>query len=309
MELLFLVLSVSFLVFALAALVLGKLFADKVVMEKRLSGFRQKFPQDEIKRRVRETRRRTPIRVSQMLREQLASAGVPMRAEEYMSAWIILAVIPSVLAALLGARFLICILLAAAGLALPPLYVKRSRNKRIKAFEGQLGDAIVSMSNCLKSGLTFQQGMTNVADQMPQPISGEFARTIREMQLGNTAEAALDNLTRRMPSQDLKLLITAILISQQVGGSLSEVMDSISQTILDRIKVKNDVHMLTSQGRMTGVVIGGLPIMIGLILSVINPDYMNVFLTTHTGRVMLIVAACMELVGFIVIHKMITIKY
>lgn len=309
MELLFLVLSVSFLVFALAALVLGKLFADKVVMEKRLSGFRQKFPQDEIKRRVRETRRRTPIRVSQMLREQLASAGVPMRAEEYMSAWIILAVIPSVLAALLGARFLICILLAAAGLALPPLYVKRSRNKRIKAFEGQLGDAIVSMSNCLKSGLTFQQGMTNVADQMPQPISGEFARTIREMQLGNTTEAALDNLTRRMPSQDLKLLITAILISQQVGGSLSEVMDSISQTILDRIKVKNDVHMLTSQGRMTGVVIGGLPIMIGLILSVINPDYMNVFLTTHTGRVMLIVAACMELVGFIVIHKMITIKY
>lgn len=309
MELLFLVLSVSFLVFALAALVLGKLFADKVVMEKRLSGFRQKFPQDEIKRRVRETRRRTPIRVSQMLREQLASAGVPMRAEEYMSAWIILAVIPSALAALLGARFLICILLAAAGLALPPLYVKRSRNKRIKAFEGQLGDAIVSMSNCLKSGLTFQQGMTNVADQMPQPISGEFARTIREMQLGNTTEAALDNLTRRMPSQDLKLLITAILISQQVGGSLSEVMDSISQTILDRIKVKNDVHMLTSQGRMTGVVIGGLPIMIGLILSVINPDYMNVFLTTHTGRVMLIVAACMELVGFIVIHKMITIKY
>lgn len=309
MELLFFVTSATLFAFAAFTILLHKALADRVAVEKRLTVFEQKLPRDEIKRRVRDSRRKTPIRISQVLRDQLASAGVPMKAEEFLIAWILLAVVPAVLAALLGGRFLICILLAAAGLSLPPLYVKRSRGKRVRAFEGQLGDAIISMSNCLKSGLTFQQGMANIAEQMPQPISYEFARTIREIQLGNTTEAALNNLTRRMPSQDLKLLVTAILISQQVGGSLSEVMDSIAQTILDRIKVKNDVHMLTSQGRMTGIVIGSLPIGIGLILSVINPGYMNVFITTHAGRIMLIVAACMEVVGFIVIRKMITVKY
>ena len=309
MELLFFVSSITFFAFALCTLILRRVFSSRISAEKRLSVFEQKLPRDEIKQRVRASRRKTPIRISQLLRDQLASTGVPVKAEEFLVIWITLAVAPSVLVALLGARFLICMLLAAAGLALPPLYVRRSRDKRIKAFEGQLGDAIISMSNCLKSGLTFQQGMANIADQMPQPISYEFARTIREVQLGNTMEAALGNLTRRMPSQDLKLLVTAILISQQVGGSLSEVMDNIAQTILDRIKVKNDVHMLTSQGRMTGMVIGGLPIVIGLILSVINPSYMNVFITTQPGRIMLIVAACMEFVGFIVIRKMISIKY
>lgn len=309
MELLFFIVSLTLFAFTLISIALQRVFADKLRMEKRLAVLERKRPKDEIRRQVRDSRKRTPIRISQALRDQLASAGVPMRAEEYLLIWIFLAVVPAVAAALLGARFMVCTVLAGAGLALPPLYVGRSRTKRVRAFEAQLGDAIQSISNCLKSGLTFQQGMNNVAEQMPAPISTEFGRTLREVQLGNTMEGALNNLTRRMPSPDLKLMITAILISQQVGGSLSEVMDSIAQTILDRIKVKNDVHMLTSQGRMTGMVIGGLPLGIGLVLSLINPDYMNVFITTEPGRIMLIVAACMEIVGFIVIRGMINVKY
>lgn len=309
MELLFLVIAASLFMFTLLVGVLKRAYADRITAQRRLAVFERKQPKDEIRRRVRDSRRRMPIKVSQVLRDQLASAGVPMRAEEYMSAWIVLTAVPAVLAALLGARALICVLLAAAGLLAPPLYVSSSRKKRIKAFENQLGDAVTSMSNCLKSGLTFQQGMLSIADQMPEPVSGEFGRTIREVQLGNTMDTALNNMTRRMPSPDLKLLVTAILISQQVGGTLSEVMDSIAQTISDRIKIKNDVHTLTSQGRMTGIIIGGLPIGIALIISVINPGYMDFFFTTELGKILLLVAAGMEILGFIVIRGIINVKY
>ncbi|HWQ57929.1 MAG TPA: type II secretion system F family protein, partial [Clostridia bacterium] len=291
------------------ALVLRVVLRGRLTVEKRLAVFEQKLARDEIRKQVRDSRKKVPIKVSQLLREQLASAGVPMKAEEYLTVWVVLAFAPALVAALFDARVIVCVVLAGVGLALPPLYVRQSRVKRVKAFEGQLGNAIISISNCLKSGLTFQQGMANVADQMPQPISGEFGRTLREIQLGNTVEAALTNLSRRMPSPDLRLMITAILISQQVGGSLSEVMDNIAQTILDRLRVKKDVHMLTSQGRMTGIVIGSLPIGIGLILSMINPDYMQVFFTTQAGRIMLGIAVGMEVIGFIVIRKMIDVRY
>lgn len=309
MELLFTVIACSLFVFTLVTGILKRVFSSRLTFERRLAAYAEKAPGDELRARVRATRKRTPIKISSMLRDQLASAGVPMRAEEYLLVWIMLACIPPVIAALLGARFFVCLVLASAGLALPPLYVRRSRTKRVRAFEAQLGDALISISNCLKSGLTFQQGMQNIAEQMPEPISKEFSRTLREVQLGSTMDTALGNLTRRIPSPDLRLMITAVLISQQVGGSLSDVMDSIANTILDRIRVKNEVHTLTSQGRMSGVIIGCLPIGIGLVLCMLNPDYMRTFIDTGTGRIMLIVAGCMELVGFLVIKKMVTIKY
>ncbi len=309
MELLFFVIAASLFMFTVFVGVLRCAYANRLTVEKRLAVFERKEQKDEIRRRVRDSRRRMPIKISQLLRDQLTSAGIPMRAEEFMGAWVLLALLPSMGAALLGARFFVCMLLALIGLVLPPLYVKHSRGKRVRAFEAQLADAVTSMSNCLKSGLTFQQGMLSIADQMPEPVAGEFGRTIREVQLGNTMEAALNNFTRRMPSPDLKLMVTAILISQQVGGSLSEVMDSIAQTIYDRIRVKNDVRTLTSQGRMSGFVIGGLPIAIALILSVINPGYMDFFFKEEVGKILLGVAVGMETFGFLVIRKIITVKY
>lgn len=309
MELMIFVSFLTLFMFVLLLIVLRIAFKSRLAVEKRLAVFEHKLAREEIRKRVRDSRRKAPIKISQLLRDQLASAGVPMKAEEYMTVWGVLTIGPAMFASLLGAKLMVCAILAATGLALPPLYVRRSRTKRIKAFENQLGDAIINISNCLKTGLTFQQGMANVADQMPQPISVEFGRTLREIQLGNTVETAMANLSRRMPSPDLKLMVTAILIAQQVGGSLSEVMDNIAQTILDRIRVKRDVHMLTSQGRMTGLVIGCLPIGIALVLSMINPSYMQAFFTTEPGRIMLAVAAGMEILGFIFIRKMIDVKY
>ncbi len=309
MELILLIGSASLFVFSLMSMVLTRVMRDGLRKEKRLAAFAGAENKEDLHRRARAENRKAPIRISTMMADQIASSGVPIRAEEFVLIWILLAFLPPLGAGLLGARFFPCLLLSLGGLALPPLYVRQSRKKRVRAFEAQLGDALVSISNCLKSGLTFQQGMGNVAEQMPEPISREFARVLREVQLGNTMETALNNLTRRIPSPDLKLMITAILISQQVGGSLSEVLDNIAQTITDRLKVKAEIHTLTSTGRMSGLVIGCLPIGIALMLSVINPAYMRTFITTESGRVMLMVAAGMEIVGFFVIRKMVTVKY
>lgn len=309
MELILLSVSSFLFVFTFIAAVAMRARRSRTCVEERLKQFRSESGDERIIKRVREGRKKNPIRISSALVDQLTGAGVPIRPEEYMLVWIGLALVPSTLAAVLGARMFACMVLAMTGLALPPAYVKLMKVKRIRAFEAQLGDALMSISNCLKSGLTFQQGMMNVSEQMPEPISKEFARTLREIQLGNTMEGALNNLARRIPSPDLKLMITAVLITRQVGGSLSEVMDSIARTIIDRLRVKAEIHTLTSQGRMSGIIIGCLPIAIGIILSLINPSYMSFFVTEELGRTLLMVAAGMETVGFIVIKKMVTVKY
>ncbi len=305
---LFVSLCASLLMFCAAALILNTTLRNRIRTDERMNKLTGEKLLPLSPKRLRE-QRTPPIKISTVLIDQLASAGVPMRAEEFLLIWVLLAFIPAALSTLFGAHLLVTITLSGMGLALPPLYVRRSRAKRLLAFEKQLNPAIVSISNCIKSGLTFQQGMQNVADQMPEPISREFARVLREIQLGNTYDRALTNLSKRVPSADVKLMVTAILISQQVGGNLSGVLDNIAQTVNDRIKIKQDIRTITSTGRISGMVIGFLPIGLGLMLMLINPDYMSIFFTTIEGRYMLLAAAVLEAIGYIVIRKVVSVKY
>lgn len=305
---LFLSVCAGALVFCAVALILNAILRNRLRAEERLVKITGEKPLPLSPKRLRA--QRTPsIKISTVLIDQLASAGVPMRAEEFLLIWVLLAFIPAALSTLFAAHLLVTITLTGLGLAMPPMYVRQSRQKRLRAFEKQLNPAIISISNCLKSGLTFQQGMQNVAEQMPEPISREFARVLREMQLGSTSERSLTNLARRVPSADVKLMVTAILISQQVGGNLSSVLESIAQTVQDRIKVKEDIHTITSTGRMSGMVIGFLPVGIGIMLMLINPDYMSIFFTTTEGRYMLLAAAVLETLGYLLIRKTVSVKY
>ncbi|HPY36812.1 MAG TPA: type II secretion system F family protein [Clostridia bacterium] len=308
MEKLLLSVSVTGLVFLFAALIGATLFRDRLKAKSRLDALSKEQIKSLAKKEL--LRQRQPaIKISTVLIEQLASAGVPMRAEEFLILWVVLALVPPAISFLLEAHMLIPPTLTLIGLCLPPLYVRYSRKKRLLAFEKQLADAIISISNCLKSGLTFQQGMQHVAEHMDEPISREFARVLREMQLGSTAERALTNLTRRVASTDVRLMVTAILIAQQVGGNLSAVLENIAQTVSDRLKVKAEIHTITSTGRISGMVIGFLPVVIGLVLMLMNPDYMQVFFTTHNGRMLLVLAAVLEFIGYAIIRKIVSIKY
>ncbi len=308
MEKLLLSISIVALVFLTAALIGATLLRDRLKAQTRLKTLGGERLRELTKKEL--LRQRKPsIKISAVLIEQLASAGVPMRAEEFLILWVVLALVPPAISFLLEAHMLIPPTLTLIGLCLPPLYVRHSRRKRLLAFEKQLADAITSISNCLKSGLTFQQGMQHVSEHMSEPISREFARVLREMQLGSTAERALTNLTHRVASADVKLMVTAILIAQQVGGNLSAVLESIAQTVTDRLKVKAEIHTITSTGRISGMVIGFMPVVIGLVLMLMNPDYMQVFFTTHNGRMLLVLAGALEFIGYAIIRKIVSIKY
>lgn len=246
---------------------------------------------------------------SRALANDLISAGIRMRPEEYLVIWGLVSLLPTLVMVLFNAHWITDIAVALIGLAVPPYYVNRQKAKRLVKFESQLSEALVMVGNCLRSGLTFQQGMNNIATEMPDPIGREFSRAVREINLGSNVDVALSNMVDRIDSTDLSLAVSAIQIQRQVGGNLLEILDNISETIKDRIKIKNDIKVMTASGRSSGFIIGFLPIAISGILMLINPGYMKVFFTTKIGLMMLIAGASLETIGFLLIKKIVSIKY
>jgi tight adherence protein B len=194
------------------------------------------------------------------------------------------------------------------GITGPIIYLRFKQQKKAAKFNNQIGDALVMVSNSLKAGYGFLQAVDMVAKEMAPPIQTEFARTIQEINLGVTTEDALIRLTQRVPSPDLDLVITAMLIQRQIGGNLSEILDNISQTIRERIRIKSEVKALTAQGRLSGLIIGIMPIGIGAFLLLVNPKYMMQLFTDPRGQFMLGYAAIAELIAVLIIRKIINIK-
>ncbi len=194
------------------------------------------------------------------------------------------------------------------GITGPIIRLRFRQQKKAAKFNSQIGDALVMVSNSLKAGYGFLQAIDMVAKEMAPPIQSEFARAIQEINLGITVEEALIRLTQRVSSPDLDLVITAMLIQRQIGGNLSEILDNISQTIRERIRIKSEVKALTAQGRLSGLIIGILPIGIGSFLLLVNPQYMMQLFTDPRGQFMLWYAVVAELVAVLIIRKIINIK-
>ncbi len=195
----------------------------------------------------------------------------------------------------------------AVGFFAPEWYIKFRISKRLKAFNEQLGDTIGLLANSLRSGYSMLQSMELVSKESPDPIGAEFKRVVREVGLGLTVQDALNNLYRRMPSDDLDLLITAINIQYEVGGNLAQILDTISHTIRERVRIKGEIGVLTAQGRISGYIITALPIFIGLVVTIINPAYMST-LWAFPWIVLPICGGVMVFVGFMVIRKIVNIE-
>ena len=165
------------------------------------------------------------------------------------------------------------------------------------------------MRNCIKAGFSFQQSLESIAKEMQPPISIEFEKTLREMHYGISLEEALRHMEDRVKNKDFELLVTAVLISAQVGANLSDIMEIISETIQDRLKIKAEVRVLTTSGRFSGIIIGLLPVFMILILMVLNPSYFTSFVETMIGKVMLAVSVVLEVMGFLIIKKIVDIRY
>jgi tight adherence protein B len=201
------------------------------------------------------------------------------------------------------------------GYWLPKFWLGRRKGKRLKAFNSNLADTIMLLANSLRAGSSFLQAVEMIVRETQPPISTEFARVIREVNLGLPLDEALSNLQRRVRSDDLDLMTTAIAIHHTVGGNLAEILDSIAFTIRERVRIKGEIRTLTAQQRMSGYVVGFLPIALVLLLSVIAPTFMAPMLQKPpellglpAGMFILAGGGFMMLIGFILIRRIVDIE-
>jgi len=206
---------------------------------------------------------------------ELARSDVKLKVAEYVAVIVISVILVGAIAWFLGSRQPISFLIGAViGLFLPKLYLNNQKSRRLKRFNEQLSDMINLMVNGLRAGYSTMQAMESVSKEMPSPICDEFRRVVQEMQLGIPMEAALDNLLRRIPSPDLDFMVTAINVQREVGGNLSEILDTISFTIRERVRIKGDIQTLTAQVRTSGSVLSLIPVFLTLVLWFLNPEYL-----------------------------------
>jgi len=241
------------------------------------------------------------------LATQLARANLKFTVGEFMAVTVILVVVAAAAMYLWRRDVVATAVACVVAFFGPRLYVSSLRGRRLKAFNQQLGDTINLMVNGIRAGYSVMQAMEAVSEEMGPPISEEFARVVKEVQLGLMLEQALANMLRRIASDDLDMMITAINVQREVGGNLAEVLDSISHTIRERIRIKGDIRALTAYGRGAGNLLSAIPIILSVIIYLITPDFMSQLFTDPCGWTMLGVAALGIVVGFLVIRKIVDI--
>ncbi|PIE81977.1 MAG: secretion system protein [Chloroflexi bacterium] len=252
-------------------------------------------------------------------KDRISKADAKLRVTEY----IVLVVISAILVAfatymLMHKNLVLTIIGALVGLLIPRIYLGVAANRRMHAFDDQLSDTLNLWVNALRSGYSVLQAMEAIATELPPPVSQEFERVVQEVRLGLGMEEALRNMYNRVPSEDLDLVITAVNIQREVGGNLAEILDTISYTIRERVRIKGEIRTLTAQGRISGWVVGILPLALAGLLYSINQEYMSQLwekdkpwvLEPHLpcGWVVIGIALFMMLLGILLIRKIVDIE-
>jgi tight adherence protein B len=208
---------------------------------------------------------------------ELARADLKFKVAEYYALVFISTLALASLAYLLRPSPVSALIGGLIGFFAPRFYVKRQQTVRLNKFNDQLGDMLNLMVNGLRAGYSTMQAMEAVSRELPVPISDEFHRVVQEMQIGVPMERALDNLLRRIPSDDLDFVITAINVQREVGGNLSEILDTISFTIRERVRIKGEIRVMTAQVRTSGIVLSLIPVFLTVALWFISPEYISSF--------------------------------
>lgn len=242
------------------------------------------------------------------LQLDLSQADLKLRVAEFAMVTVLSVVLCAMLGRLLLGSAVLALVFGVVGFFLPRLYVNVRKRRRLNQFNDQLGDTITLLANSLRSGFSIVQSMETVAQQLSPPIATEFHRVVQEIGLGLHYEQALGNMLRRVPSDDLDLMITAINIQGKVGGNLAEILDTIGHTIRERVRIKGEVRVLTAQQMISGYVLTALPVILGLVLYMINKEYIGQMFTDPCGWIMLGTAALMIALGFVIIRKIVNIE-
>ena len=255
------------------------------------------------------------------LAREIARADLRLKVSEYLVIWAGTTVGVPILMVLLSVAMptlrspLVLLIGLLIGFMLPRLWLGRRKSSRINAFNKQLPDTITLIANALRAGSSFLQAIELVVRESRPPISLEFGRVIREVNLGLSFDTALENMVRRVRSDDLELMATAIAIQHTVGGNLAEILDSIAFTIRERVRIKGEIRTLTAQQRLSGYVVGFLPIGLAGFLFIAAPQFMQPMfddraslLGLPAGIVILFVGGFMMFLGFMVIRRIVDIE-
>jgi len=247
------------------------------------------------------------------LSKELARADVKLRVGEYLAMMIIAAFGMGFVAWFLAGRGSILpgLVGAVVGFFLPRIYVKREQGKRLIRFDDQLSDMLNLMVNGLRAGYSNMQAMESVSKELPSPICDEFRRVVQEMQLGLPMERSLDNLLRRIESKDLDLVVTALNVQREVGGNLAEILATISHTIRERVRIKGEIRVLTTQVMTSAKFLSAMPIFVVVALYFVQRPYIMEFFAPKTrmiGIPTLICGAMMIVAGYLVMTKIANIE-
>jgi tight adherence protein B len=194
------------------------------------------------------------------------------------------------------------------GFGLPFLFLKVKRTRRLRTFEEQFPEALDLIARALKAGHAFATGLKMAADELPEPVGPEFRKTFDEQNFGLPMKDALDNLAHRIPILDVRFFVTAVLIQRETGGNLAEILENLGFVVRERFKILRQVRVYTAHGRFTGYVLLALPAVLGIALSFINPEHMNLLFRESIGHMLLGLALVMQVIGFLWIKQVIKIE-
>jgi tight adherence protein B len=243
---------------------------------------------------------------------ELARADLKLKPAEYIALMVILGFGVGFVAWFFGGQnILVGLIGVGVGMLIPRFYVRQQQAKRLIRFSEQLPDMLNLMVNGLRAGFSVMQAMEAISNELPPPISDEFKRVVQEIQIGLNIDRALDNLYRRIPSEDLDLTITAMNVQREVGGNLAEILDTITYTIRERVRIKGEIRVLTSQVVYSSRFLSSMPILIAVALWFMNRPYMMLFFDPDSrliGIPVLIFGGLMVFSGYMIMGKIADIE-
>lgn len=242
------------------------------------------------------------------LRSLIRQAGVRLTPVQLLALTGALIVAGSALGSLTQVRLTTMPLAAALAGSLPLLWLLWKRHQRLIKFETQMPDAMDLLARSLRAGHSMADGLRLIGDEMAEPISGEFLRCYQQQALGMPLEATLEELTVRMPNLDLRFFVNAVVLQRQTGGDTAEILDKIARLIRQRFQIRAQVRALTGEGRLSGLVLLALPIVLAIYLYFRNPDYLMILFREPLGHKMIVAAIVLQLTGAVVIKKIVDIK-
>ena len=239
---------------------------------------------------------------------KLKQAGVPLAGTEFIVAVLIVMFVVGVFIYMLTVDGVFALAFALLVPLACWLGITALIRKRKNSFTEQLGDCLITLANALRAGYSFQQAIDVIAREMESPIAQEFTRVSSDIKMGVSVENALEQMNSRVDSADFTLVMTAVVVQREVGGNLADVLDTISDTITERIRMKREIHALTAQGRLSAMVLAALPIAMALFMYFFNRSQIMILFEEPAGQMAVAVSVIMDIIGFLVIRRIVDIE-